>query len=107
MTTELYYLLFTAILTGFLWLPVVHRQGNGSRGAEPKDLPESRRPSPLPAWVDRANRAHMNALENFAPFAAVVLIAHAAGVSKFDHRDFSGSLLLRARRARGGFTLPV
>jgi uncharacterized MAPEG superfamily protein len=37
--------------------------------------------SPLPDWVNRANRAHINAVEGFAPFAAVVLIAHAAGVS--------------------------
>jgi uncharacterized MAPEG superfamily protein len=37
--------------------------------------------SPLPAWVNRANRAHQNAVESFAPFAAVVLIAHAVGVS--------------------------
>jgi uncharacterized MAPEG superfamily protein len=31
--------------------------------------------------VNRANRAHLNAVENLAPFAAVVLIAHAVGVS--------------------------
>jgi uncharacterized MAPEG superfamily protein len=37
--------------------------------------------SPLPAWVNRANRAHLNAVENIAPFAAVVLIAQATGVS--------------------------
>ena len=37
--------------------------------------------SALPDWVNRANRAHLNAVENFAPFAAVVLIAQAIGVS--------------------------
>ena len=37
--------------------------------------------SPLPDWVNRANRAHLNAVENIAPFAAVVLIANAVGVS--------------------------
>ena len=31
--------------------------------------------------MNRANRAHLNAVENFAPFAAVVLIAQATGVS--------------------------
>ncbi len=31
--------------------------------------------------MSRANRAHQNAVENFAPFAAVVLIAQAAGIS--------------------------
>lgn len=33
----------------------------------------------LPAWAERARRAHMNMVENLAPFAAVVLIAHVAG----------------------------
>ena len=37
--------------------------------------------SPLPPWVNRANRAHVNAVENLATFAPVVLIAHAAGVT--------------------------
>src|SRR6185436_7910086 len=37
--------------------------------------------APLPAWVNRANRAHMNSVESFAPFAAVVLIGNAAGAS--------------------------
>jgi len=35
----------------------------------------------LPHWVNRANRAHMNAVENIAPFAAVVLIAYSLDVS--------------------------
>ncbi|MEO5844186.1 MAG: MAPEG family protein [Caldimonas sp.] len=37
--------------------------------------------SPLPPWVYRANRAHVNAVENVAPLAAVVLIALIAGIS--------------------------
>jgi len=36
-------------------------------------------PPPLPAWAWRADRAHRNMLENFPHFAALVLIAHAAG----------------------------
>ena len=35
----------------------------------------------LSDWVNRANRAHLDAVESFAPFAAVVLIANATGVS--------------------------
>jgi uncharacterized MAPEG superfamily protein len=31
--------------------------------------------------VIRANRAHLNAVESFAPFAAVVLIGRVAGIS--------------------------
>ena len=37
--------------------------------------------APLPDWVNRANRAHLNAVENLAPFAVVVLIAQAIGFS--------------------------
>ena len=37
--------------------------------------------SKLPDWVNRANRAHVNAVENFAQFAAVVLIGQLIGVS--------------------------
>jgi uncharacterized MAPEG superfamily protein len=37
--------------------------------------------SELPDWVKRANRAHVNAVENFAPFAAVVLTAQIMGLS--------------------------
>ena len=33
---------------------------------------------PLPDWASRAKKAHANAIENLAPFAAVVLVAHLA-----------------------------
>ena len=35
----------------------------------------------LPLWVQRANRAHINLVQAFAPFAALVLIAHVTGQS--------------------------
>ena len=80
MKTELFYLLLTAILTGALWIPVVIGYVT-SRGfptpAEYIKAPIAR----LPDWVNRANRAHLNAVESFAPFAAVVLIANATGMS--------------------------
>jgi len=80
MKPELFYLLLTAILTGLLWIPVVigYVLSRGPLSPEGYKVAPT---SPLPAWVNRANRAHQNAVENFAPFAAVVLIAHAAGVS--------------------------
>ena len=36
-------------------------------------------PRPVPLWGQRANRAHINAVESFAPFAALILIAQVAG----------------------------
>ena len=80
MKTELFYLLLTSILTGVLWIPVVIGY------IVVRGLPASAHyaiapTSALPDWVNRANRAHLNAVETFAPFAAVVLIAHVIGAS--------------------------
>ena len=80
MTTELRYLVLTAVLTGVLWIPVVIGYVRSRGALRPADYVIAPTSS-LPAWVNRANRAHMNAVETFAPFAAVVLTAHAAGVS--------------------------
>jgi uncharacterized MAPEG superfamily protein len=80
MNTEAFYLLLTAVLTGSLWLPVVIGYVI-SRGVLTPQNYKSAPTSALPDWVNRANRAHVNAVENFAPFAAVVLIAQVANVS--------------------------
>ena len=80
MKSELFYLLLTAILTGVLWIPVVIGYAS-SRGPLTPAAYKVAPTTPLPHWVNRANRAHQNAVENIAPFAAVVLIAHAASVS--------------------------
>ena len=80
MTTELTYLVLTAILTGLLWIPAVLGQVSARGTLKPDDyvtLPTS----PLPDWAIRANRAHINAVENFSAFAAVVIVAHLLGVS--------------------------
>jgi uncharacterized MAPEG superfamily protein len=80
MTKELCYLLLTALLTGVLWIPVVIGYVLSRGPLKPSDYKVAPS-SPLPAWVNRANRSHVNAVESFAPFAAVVLTGHAIGVS--------------------------
>ena len=80
MKTELFYLLLTAILTGVLWIPVVIGYVKTRGPLKPSDYIIAPT-GPLPAWVNRANRAQVNAVENLATFAPVVLIAHAAGIS--------------------------
>ncbi|HEX3766435.1 MAG TPA: MAPEG family protein [Kofleriaceae bacterium] len=80
MNVELLYLLLTALLTGVLWIPVVIGYVS-SRGALTPAGYKKAPDTPLPDWVNRANRAHQNAVENFAPFAAVVLVAQALGIS--------------------------
>ena len=72
--------MLTAVLTALLWIPVVIGCAR-TRGALTPQAYKTAPTSPLPDWVNRANRAHMNAVENFAPFAAVVLAAQAAGFS--------------------------
>lgn len=80
MTIELRCLLFTALLTGTLWIPVVIGYVKTRGLLRPEDYVRAPT-SPLPDWVNRANRAHLNAVESFAPFAAVVLAARAVDVS--------------------------
>jgi len=108
MTTELFYLLLVALLTGVLWIPVVIGYVL-SRGA-PKPADYKVAPTaPLPHWVNRANRAHMNAVENIAPFAAVVLIANSLDVST-PITEISSAVYFYARAAHAlihisGFSL--
>jgi uncharacterized MAPEG superfamily protein len=78
MTTDLQYLAYTALLTASLWIPyiVCQTMTNGALGQQNYLDPK---PRPVPLWGQRANRAHVNAVEAFAPFAALILIAHVAG----------------------------
>jgi len=78
MSIELRYLAFTALLTAALWIPYIVAQvrTNGFLSGENYVDPT---PRPVPLLGQRANRAHLNAVETFAPFAALVLIAHVAG----------------------------
>ena len=79
MTTELMYLVLVALLTGSLWIPVVIGYVR-TRGPLTPEAYRVAPTDPLPPWVNRANRAHLNAVESFAPFAAVVLAGHVLGV---------------------------
>ena len=78
MTTDLTYLAYTAFLTGALWIPVVVSQvvTNGFLQAPNYVDPT---PRPVPFWGKRADRTHLNAVERFAPFAALVIVAHLTG----------------------------
>jgi uncharacterized MAPEG superfamily protein len=78
MSTELKYLAFTAILTAALWIPYIVCQvaTNGFLAAENYVDPA---PRPVPLWGKRADRVYMNAVETFAPFAALVILIHIAG----------------------------
>jgi uncharacterized MAPEG superfamily protein len=79
-TTELYWLTLTALVTALFWVPyvldrmVVSGLGGTLAGAAPESSGHS-------TWAQRAIRAHYNAIENLAIFAPIVLIAHLLGIS--------------------------
>ncbi len=81
LTTELYYLTLTALWLSALWIPYIvgvsmyDGQNIKANFISPPD------PARLPAWVKRTNRAHLNLVEQFAPFATLVLIGHVSGLT--------------------------
>ena len=80
MTPDLTYLAWTALLTGSLWLPYVVGQTIYNGVLTPQNYRDPV-PRDAPLWVKRAYRAHINAVEAFAPFAALVLILQATSQS--------------------------
>jgi uncharacterized MAPEG superfamily protein len=79
MTTELEMLAWVSGLTLLMWAPYIlaHLANVGVMPA----LTYKADGTPLPDWADRAKRAHNNAIENLAPFAALVVVANLAGIS--------------------------
>jgi uncharacterized MAPEG superfamily protein len=78
MTTDLRYLAYTAILTAALWIPYVVAQVMTNGFLAPPNYVDPT-PRPVPLWGKRADRTYLNAVEVFAPFAALVIVAHLAG----------------------------
>jgi uncharacterized MAPEG superfamily protein len=78
MSTDLKYLALTAILTALLWIPYIACQVMTNGNLTPQNYLDPT-PRPVPLWGMRANRTYVNAVESFAPFAALVIVAHLAG----------------------------
>lgn len=81
MTTELWYLFLSSIVLAVLWIPYIIGVVKYEGQLTPEDYTNLRVNEKTPVWVMRANRAHLNMVEQFGAFAALVLIAQAAGVS--------------------------
>jgi uncharacterized MAPEG superfamily protein len=82
MTTDLFWLMLTALLAASLWIPfVVGVNTTPYAGAPDHDFfvipPDHHKMVP---WVHRAFRAHQNLLEQFMPYTVIVLIGHVLGV---------------------------
>jgi uncharacterized MAPEG superfamily protein len=80
MTTELTYLVYVSVLTALLWVPYILNlivvRGPKDAVGYPAD------PKPIAPWAERLKAAHYNAVENLVVFAALILVAHAAGVHR-------------------------
>jgi uncharacterized MAPEG superfamily protein len=78
MSTDLKYLALTALLTASLWIPYVVAQVRTNGPLRPENFVDPTQ-RPLPPWGKRADRAYLNAVENLAPFAVLVILIHLTG----------------------------
>ena len=79
MKTELLYLALVTAFTALLWLPYILDRIAVGGLADAVGYPEH--PKPQSPWARRLMKAHANAVENLVIFAALVLTAHAAGIT--------------------------
>ena len=78
MTTDLMMLVWTAVLC--LLIPSIYLTGRmRTRGGMEWAMGNRAEPLAVPEWAARAQRAHLNLVENLAPFAILVLVAHVSG----------------------------
>lgn len=75
MTKDMTYLAWSALLTSAIWIPYITSLVMANGFLTPANYKDPT-PRPAPNWGLRANRTHINAVESFAPFAALVIVAH-------------------------------
>ncbi len=78
MNAELTSLAMVSVLTGLLWVPYIINEVLVRGLVDAVGYPEN--PKPLAKWAQRLKAAHYNAVENLVVFAALVLVAQAAGI---------------------------
>lgn len=80
MAAQNFWLAMTALLAASMWIPYI--VGVNMRAdksfTDMTRIPDKRT---LPDWVQRADRAHLNLIEQFVPFAALILLANQMGIS--------------------------
>lgn len=79
MTSELMSLTLVTTLTAVMWMPYILNMIAVRGLIDAVGYPDD--PKPLSPWAAKMKAAHANAVENLVVFAALVLIANAAGVS--------------------------
>ena len=107
--TELLVLGALTLLAASLWIPYIVGVNTAPAGSVPDHAPDG---FSLPAdfrhqrpWVQRAYRAHLNLLEQFVPFAVLVLLVDRAdGFTALTTWTAIAFLLLRVAHAVGYIT---
>ena len=77
LSTELRYLIYTAILMLVLWIPYIIAELKMTGIGKALSYPDERT---LPLWGRRLKRAHYNLVENIGPFAIAVLAGEWLGI---------------------------
>ncbi|MEL7299030.1 MAG: MAPEG family protein [Pseudomonadota bacterium] len=80
MSAELTWLTLTMVLAASLWIPFIIGVNATESGAQVTEDGRANIHGMVP-WVQRANRAHLNLLEQAMPLAVLVLVAQAAAVT--------------------------
>lgn len=92
MSVAMEMLTYTTVFIILMWVPYITAAffTRGIFGV--LGYPEN--PQPLQGWADRAKRAHENLVQNYAPFAALVIIAELAGAESNSVGYWAGIFLL-------------
>jgi uncharacterized MAPEG superfamily protein len=81
MTPEVWYLFLSSVLLAVLWIPHIAGQVWHNGLLRPDEYRTLRDPNAAPDWVRRANRAHVNLVEQFGAFAGLVAVGQFASIS--------------------------
>ncbi len=78
MTTDLWMLVYTRLLSLFFFLTYGSGRLLAAGGIE-WGFGNREKPIAAPEWTARGQRAHQNLVENLGPFAILVIVAHLTG----------------------------
>lgn len=102
--TEMGVLVCLTLLAASMWIPYIIGV-NVHRAADANPFQRPMGDADLPDWVARANRAHMNLLEQGLPFAVLILVLNAVdGFTALTFWTAIAFLALRVAHAVGMIT---
>jgi uncharacterized MAPEG superfamily protein len=81
MTLELKWLIYTSLLAGSLWIPFIIGVNTADFPGKAQQFIRPPDHGQMKPWVHRSLRAHQNLLEQFVPFAIIVLVGAVTRVS--------------------------